>query len=291
MNFKTRDKTLKIRLSVNPDSTANVTLPANKSEQLRALLFALMAEGSSTLHNLSYTKDFKTFLLFCDNCNIPYSFTSPSSLVLKGTHGQIPIANSTIDVKNSGILLRFLTPLMALSHRTTKFTGDSSITSLRPMSEQIQALIRLGCKTEYKEHTGYAPFTIQGPYTKHTTYIYAHDSQHLSGLIFAACFRNTRSTINIEQLCEHPYVFMTLEWLDRLGIGYDLTPWSSITLNGSSHFHGFNYTLSRDLGAALFLIAHALIHQQALILTDIYLDTSHPEREVLMHLQNMGAAV
>jgi 3-phosphoshikimate 1-carboxyvinyltransferase len=289
MSLKTEHKALRIKLSVNPDSIANVTLPANKSEQLRALLFALMAKGSSTLHKLSYTNDFKSFLLFCDNCNIQYSFTSPSSFALKGTCGQIPIANSSIDVKNSGILLRFLTPLMALSHRTTKFTGDSSITSLRPMAEQIQALIRLGCQTEYQGSTGYAPFSIQGPYTKHITYIHAYDSQHLSGLIFAACFRNTRSTLNIEQLCEHPYVLMTLEWLDKLGIGYDLTPWSSITLNGSSHFHGFNHTLSRDLGAALFLITHALIHQQTLLLTDISLDTSHPEREVLIHLQNMGA--
>ncbi|HJN38136.1 MAG TPA: hypothetical protein QF353_05105 [Gammaproteobacteria bacterium] len=286
MNTRTQEQTLVISPSKTIKPSLKPSLPANKSEQLRALLFALMAQGSSTIQHVSHTQDVATFLSFCDNCKIRYSWSTPSTLTIEGTCGLIPTAKEIINIGNSGILLRFLTPLMALNSRPTSFMGDESMACLRPMNQQIEALSQLGSQTHYHQQPGHTPFSIQGPLTQGHCHLRATDSQYLSGLIYAACFRNTTTTFTLSNLCEHSYVQLTLDWLTKLGIHYTLHPWSSLTIHGRPPIHGFNHSLPYDLGSALFLMTYTLLHQQALKLPNVL---PHPEENVLQHLQRMGA--
>lgn len=264
-------------------------LPPSKSHTLRALLFAMMAEGTSKIRNILTSPDtdamIKTIRSFGAEVDI-----KDSTATIKGICGKKLYSNSVIDCNNSGIALRFFTALSALAHNSVVITGDNSIQHNRPIKALVDALNILGVKCKYLNKQGFAPLRITGPVLGHKTTVLGQDSQFVSALIILGALCDHEVEINVINPGEIPWIYLTLSWLDFLKIPYRKNhDFTSFKLFGQAKIKGFEYTVPSDLSSACFPIAAALITRSDLTLTNIDLKDVQGDKKIINLLQDMGA--
>ena len=162
-----------------------IVVPSSKSQTLRAILFASMAKGKSSIHKYLHSPDTDAMIEACRLFGAKIE-VYPSSLNIEGLDGQISHAEDIINAGNSGIVLRFCTALGALASRPVVITGDYSIRHQRPMKELLSGLNQLGVSATSMRGDGYAPVIIQGPLKQGHAVIQGSDSQPVSALLIAA---------------------------------------------------------------------------------------------------------
>ena len=189
-------------------------IPSSKSQTLRAILFATMADGKSIIYRYLNAND--TFAMI-DACRLLGASIDvfQDRLEIIGINGHVEMAQDVIDAKNSGIVLRFISALGALATHPIVITGDHSIRKLRPMKDLIDGLTELGVSVMTMRGDDRAPIILKGPLTGGKTTITGSDSQPVSALLIAAAFANQESEINVSHPGELPWVNMTLNWFNR----------------------------------------------------------------------------
>ncbi len=263
-----------------------IVVPSSKSQTLRAILFASMAKGKSSIHKYLHSPDTDAMIEACRLLGAKIE-VYPSSLNIEGLDGQISHAEDVINAGNSGIVLRFCTALGALASRPVVITGDYSIRHQRPMKELLSGLNQLGVSATSMRGDGYAPVIIQGPLKQGHALIQGSDSQPVSALLIAAAFAKGPTQLTIENLGEKPWVLLTLDWFNRLGIAYEGT----YLLPGLASYSGFEYTVPGDLSSAAFPIAAALVTGSELTVHNVNIDDIQGDKELIFILQEMGAKI
>ena len=123
--------------------SGRVAVPPSKSQTLRAILFGLMGSGKTMIHNPLLSSDTEAALRAI--CHLGAKLQRYDGRIeIEGVAGKLKAAEDVLDVQNSGILLRFLSALTALSPTYTVITGDDSIRHRRPMSHLLKGLKQLG---------------------------------------------------------------------------------------------------------------------------------------------------
>ncbi len=264
-----------------------ITLPSSKSQTMRALLFAAMADGESTLHNLLMSPDTEAMLTACRTIGAKIR-NKGTSYIVKGVSGKVKLCGREINAENSGIILRFITGLVALNNNSITMLGDQSVVK-RPMYPLIKALKNLGAQVTCVDKEGFAPITVSGPITGNATSIEGADSQFVSSLLIAGAFAAQPLEISVNNPGEKPWVDMTLDWFDRLGIQYKRDGYSRYSLEGNTTYPGFEYTIPSDLSSMAFPLAAALITNSTLTINEIDLNDPQGDKMILEILNKMGA--
>ena len=122
-------------------------LPSSKSQSIRAVYFATLANGNSTITNPLNSPDIKAMITACRKLGAKIK-ESKQQLLIQGLGGRVKTPKGTIDAGNSGQVLRFIAPLAGLGAQTLEITGDHSICHNRPIQPLIDALPNLGVKCQ-----------------------------------------------------------------------------------------------------------------------------------------------
>ncbi|MGZ3633293.1 MAG: 3-phosphoshikimate 1-carboxyvinyltransferase [Parachlamydiaceae bacterium] len=268
----------------------SVVIPSSKSQTLRAILFASLAQGKSTIYDYLPANDTQTMIQACRQFGAILNVCN-NHIEIDGTNGKIGPIHTPIDAGNSGIVLRFCSAVSALGTSPITITGDYSICHQRPMQPLINALHQLNVSAISLHDNGYAPVRIQGPIHPGKVEIDGKDSQPVSALLIASAFTNGPTEIQVENPGEKPWVALTLEWFDRLGIPYETHDFNRYNLGGNASYQGFNYRVPGDFSSAAFPIAAALITQSDITLKNINMDDSQGDKALISCLQEMGAAI
>jgi len=265
-------------------------VPSSKSQTLRAILFAALAEGKSYIHNYLNSPDtdamINAFRLFGAKIHV-----FPSYLEIDGIHGNITQCEDVIQAGNSGIVLRFCSAIGALSPYPVVITGDHSIRHQRPMQPLIEGLSQLAVSIKTMRGDNFAPLIIEGPIQTGKITLSGEDSQHVSALLIASAFAKGPIEINVHNPGEKPWIAMTLEWFDRLGISYQNNAFEWYRVEGNSRYQGFDYVVPGDFSSAAFPIAAALITQSELLLKNLDMHDSQGDKKLIEIFQNMGAEI
>jgi len=247
---------------IRPSSlNGSLTLPPSKSHTLRALLFASLAEGACQLENLLESPDVDAM----ERC-------------LKERGG---------DVGNSGITLRFLTALLAHQKEPVTLTGDASIRTRRTLAPLLAALGKLGVKAQ--SHQGFAPVTMQGPLQAGRTEVEGYDSQFVSALLIACSLSEGPTEIVVHNAGEHPWIDLTLSWLDRVGLSYERKGYEWFRLPGAGKVRPFQYCVPGDLSGLAFPIVAALATRSTVKIEGVDLSDPQGDKEIVAILRAMGA--
>ena len=265
-----------------------ITIPPSKSHTLRAILFASLGKGSSQIYNYLPSPDTQAMVNACRLLGAVIDVFD-DKMVIQGTNGTIQPIKDQIDVGNSGIVLRFCSAVAALSSHPVVITGDLSICSQRPMGPLLQGLCQLGASAVSLQENGYAPVTIQGPLKGGIARITGEDSQPVSALLIAASFIEGETDLFVGNPGEKPWVALTLNWLDRLGIRYENHHFTHYRLFGRASYAGFTYTVPGDLSSAAFPLAAALVTESELLIKNIDLTDCQGDKEAITLFQRMGA--
>ncbi len=265
-------------------------VPSSKSHTLRAVLFATMATGQSVINRYLSSTDTFSMIEACKRFGAKIDITH-NSLSIKGVNGKIKHAEDVIDAGNSGIVLRFCAALGALSSHPVVITGDHSIRYQRPMKPLLIALEQVGVSALSMRGDHLAPVILKGPMVPGKILINGQDSQPVSALLIASAFGEGPMDIHVEDAGEKPWLALTLDWFERLGIPYENHEYSHFRMFGKTQYNGFDYTVPGDFSTAAFPIAAALITQSELILENIDMEDVQGDKELILVLKRMGADI
>ena len=181
------------------------TVPPSKSAAHRAVLCAALADGTSHITNIEYSKDIRATLGAAAQLGAKIT-EEPHSLTIKGhgTAGGFVTVTRPVFCNESGSTLRFMIPLFSLTAQKVQFTGAGRLfdrQGLRfeqsPDGITIFGRLRPG------------GFTLPGDVS----------SQFISGLLFAAPLMESESSIEVLAPYEsHSYVDLTLDAMQQFGV-------------------------------------------------------------------------
>ncbi len=271
-----------------------IFIPGSKSHTIRAITAALAANGTSTIINPLVSDDTISCLYAAEKLGAKLSKVyEENGLVwkIKGTNGKL--TNKTdeiINLGNSGTSLRLLTGLAATGTLKICFDGDSSLRG-RPMGSLILALEKLGVKAGASEE-GKCPLAVRGPMLGGETTIDGKTSQFVSSLLFAAPLAKKKTEINVVNINEKPYIEMTLDWLDFLGIKYNCKPdFSQFTVRGNQSYKAFEKIIPADFSTATFALSAAAVTGGNLKIYNLDFTDKQGDKEVFDYFERMGMRV
>lgn len=226
-----------------------VVPPSSKSYAQRAIAAALMAEGTSTLHNVEMCDDTAAALRVVQALGARVSPLEGAVWIIEG--GLDPAAD-TLDIGESGLSTRLFTPIASLCRTPLTITGQNSIMR-RPMDMMIEPLRALG--VEVTHNGGRLPITVRGPLRGGEVRIDGSiSSQFLTGLLMALPLALDDTTIFVDNLTSSPYVNMTLDAMDRFGIDIDHRDYSEFYVPGRQRYQPAVFRMEGDWSAASCLL-------------------------------------
>jgi 3-phosphoshikimate 1-carboxyvinyltransferase len=279
------------KLLIRPSSVqGTIAIPPSKSHTLRAILFASMANGKSEVTHFLHSPDATAMIEAMRTFGTKIDITQ-NALHIQGLAGKLPPAENVIDAGNSGQVLRFVGALAALCPAYTIITGDASIRQRRPVQPLLEALSGLGALATSSRLDGCAPIIIKGPMQSGKTHLTGEDSQPVSGMLIACSFLHGKTTIDVSNPGEKPWIDLTLFWLKKCGIAITHQEYTSYTVPGNARIEGFKCAIPGDFSSAAFPIAAALITQSELALTGVDMSDCQGDKKVIEVLQRMGAHI
>ncbi|NNE03475.1 MAG: 3-phosphoshikimate 1-carboxyvinyltransferase, partial [Eudoraea sp.] len=189
---------MRLKLSGPPSNLLNaeIKITGSKSESNRLLLLqALYPE--IRIQNLSNSDD--------------------AIVMQKGRS----IASGEVDIHHAGTAMRFLTAYFAAQEGKEVVLTGSERMKERPIKVLVEALQDLGAQIYYTNKEGYPPLHITGKkLSKHKVKLPANvSSQYISALLLIApSLENGLELELIGEITSVPYIKMTLELLEQLGI-------------------------------------------------------------------------
>ena len=270
--------------------SGSVMAPPSKSHTLRAILLASMARGKSKIHHYLNSPDTDAMLKACQQLGAHIKQTY-NDIDIIGVAGKPSLPDDVIMVGNSGQVLRFVAAIAALIEGYVVLTGDHSVRFNRPVKPLMKGLSDLGAVCLTTKGDDHAPLIIKGPISSGSAVLEGADSQPVSGLLIASAFLEGETTIQVKNPGEKPWVGLTLDWFDRLGIQYTHQNYEYYTVQGGTIIDGFDYTVPGDFSSIAYPIVAALVTQSCLTIKNIDMKDAQGDKKIIPVLREMGADI
>jgi 3-phosphoshikimate 1-carboxyvinyltransferase len=127
----------------------------------RALLFAALAHGPSTLEHLAPGDDVARTISALRDVGVEIEMHDGTAAVTGRGVDSLTPASNPIDCGNSGTTMRMLAGLLAGRPFTSTLTGDASLRG-RPMARVVAPLRSLGARIAGPDDGAHAPLEIEG---------------------------------------------------------------------------------------------------------------------------------
>jgi 3-phosphoshikimate 1-carboxyvinyltransferase len=269
--------------------TATIAIPGSKSETNRALILAALASGPSVITGGLEARDTQ---LMRDALR-----TLGVQILEKGDRWEVSppesfVAGGTIDCGLAGTVMRFVPPIAALAHGTTRFDGDEQAYA-RPMAPLLGALKHLGARIDGSGHS--LPFNLTGsPQLRggSVTVDAAESSQFLTGLLLAgARYAHGLDIHHIGgEIPSRPHIQMTLAMLRARGVDIDDTAHNSWVVSPGA-IQPLDVTIEPDLSNAAPFLAAAAITGGTVTVPNWPSSTIQPGDAIREILEHFGAQV
>jgi len=144
-------------------------VPGDKSISHRALVFAALAEGASSLTNLATGEDVHATQTALGRFGVKIRTKGDVTTVTGAGASGLREAEDAIDCGNSGTGMRMLAGLASGYDILTVLTGDASLRT-RPMARVAEPLRAMGARIDGRDGGSTAPLVIRGGALRGITY-------------------------------------------------------------------------------------------------------------------------
>lgn len=266
----------------------SIQVPSSKSQSMRAVLFAALADGESRLENLLNSPDVEAMIEACRTLGVEIK-QSGSDWLIYGCGGTPKPPRDVINAGMSGLVLRLVGGVGALTPGYTVITGHPMLCEHRLVEPLLKGLKQWGALAHTMAGNNKAPIVVRGPLSGGIAHIEGQDSQPVSAMLLAGAFSKRPCEIYVSNPGELPWVDLTLTWFDRLGIVYDRDEYNWYRLDGQAHYPGFCYTATGDWSSAAFPLVGALVTGSSVTLNNLAPDDPQGDRHILEVLESFGA--
>ncbi len=268
-----------------------VLLPASKSYSIRAFMIAACG-GTSKIKNPSHCNDAKVAMQVARQLGAIIKYVGSGTWQVMAN--QRPPRLAQVNVHESGTVLRFLLPLVALHGQKAIIDGRGTLKG-RPNQFLTQTLRMMGvCIRGHGKEEG-IPIHLSGGMLQggEIQIDGSLSSQFISALLIACpqLKEATSLTIRGSKAVSNDYIAMTLKVLAQSGIVIKRRGSRHYTMQGTQTFKGLsNFVVPSDYGLAAFLMAAALLHPSHVVLHGNFpKDLIQADHHILPLLKKMGA--
>lgn len=268
--------------------TGRIAVPGSKSHTIRAVVAALLAEGTSEIHAPLYSADTRSALAAAEALGAGVEET-PELWKITGCGKNFTPDSDVIDLGNSGTTMRIMTAVSALGNRKISFDGDSSLRT-RIMAGELSALSALGAVCA--STNGFAPLSVTGPLQGGTAKVDGTTSQYLTALLMALVMAEKDSILTLDFLNEADYVRITLDWLKRCGISVKYTgDLLHFEIPGNQHYQRFSRVIPADFSTAAFPLAAGVVAGKEVRIANLDFDDLQGDKRVFDYVRMMDGNI
>ena len=263
-----------------------LTIPGDKSVSHRSVMFAALADGTSTIDGFLEGEDTRATAAIFERLGVRIETPSPSQRIVHGVgvDGLQP-CTTPLDCGNAGTGMRLLAGLLAAQRFDSVLIGDASL-SKRPMRRVTVPLAKMGARID-TEAGGVPPLRIHGGQVltgiDHTLEVAS--AQVKSALLLAGLYAQGDTVVREP----HPTRDYTERMLSAFGVDIEFSP-GFARLRGGQRLRATDVAVPADVSsAAFFLVAASIIPGSELCLRQVGLN---PRRTgLLTALRMMGADI
>lgn len=266
------------------------TVPSSKSHTIRGFTFASLAEGKSKLTNVLESEDTKATVDACSALGADMTKKAEGEFEISGFNGHPKVRETNIYTRNSGTTTNFTASVAALANEKIIIDGDDSIRR-RPVQPLLLALRNLGAKAVSINNNGCPPVAIQGRMIGGKTTLECKSSQYLSSLLISCPLLEKDTEIEIYDLCELPYIEMTLKWLDDLFIKHYNKDFKKIMIFGGQRYSAFERRIPSDWSSGTFVLVAGAMLGDNVAIKGLDVNDTQADRYVLDHLHKIGSDI
>ena len=275
---------------INPSCfNGNIKAPASKSYSQRAFAAALLRVGKTEILNAGSSNDEIAALNI--TINLGATIIHKHNKILIESQGVFPITDS-INCAESGLCSRLFTPIVAISNQLIGVHAEGSLLK-RKMAGFDTVFKQLDI--EIKDFNGFLPLQIKGPLKAKNLSVDAQNgSQFLSGLLFALSHVAIEPiTIYVKELKSKPYIDLTLEVLQKIGIFITHDNYKELYIKPKNFKKPENTVILNVEGdwssAAYMLVAGALTGSVSI--ENLNLNSVQADKAILKILNDCGALI
>lgn len=264
----------------------SLVIPGDKSVSHRAVMFAALADGTSTIDGFLEGEDTRATARIFSQMGARMETPSPSRRVVHGVGiDGLQAPDGELDCGNAGTGMRLIAGVLAGQAFDSVLVGDESL-SRRPMRRVTGPLAQMGARIDTQDD-GTPP-------------LHVHGGQALKGIDFASpvASAQVKSAVLLAGLYAegetsvvepHPTRDYTERMLAAFGVEIAYSP-GKARLRGGQRLRATDIVVPADFSsAAFFLVAASIIPGSELRLQQVGLN---PRRTGLLHaLRLMGADI
>jgi 3-phosphoshikimate 1-carboxyvinyltransferase len=264
----------------------SLVIPGDKSVSHRAVMFAALADGTSTIDGFLEGEDTRATARIFSQMGARMETPSPSRRVVHGVGiNGLQAPQGELDCGNAGTGMRLIAGVLAGQAFDSVLIGDESL-SRRPMRRVTGPLAQMGARID-TQADGTPP-------------LHVHGGQPLKGIAFASpvASAQVKSAVLLAGLYAdgetsvvepHPTRDYTERMLAAFGVEIEYSP-GKARLRGGQRLRATDIVVPADFSsAAFFLVAASIIPGSELRLQQVGLN---PRRTGLLHaLRLMGADI
>ena len=266
---------------------------ASKSAMQRACAAALLAKGTTFIHNPGKSNDDKAALEIIHNLGATIKKMDANMLRIFSS-GVQPV-KPFIHCGESGLSIRMFTPIASLANVPIEITGEGSLAS-RPMDFFDEVLPLLGVTIQSKD--GLLPMVVTGPIQPVDIEVDGSlSSQFLTGLLMAFSAANAQDvTLHVKDLKSKPYIDLTLQLMQAFGMcvpenrHYESFYFPAHPLNKGDGLTR-NYTVEGDWSGAAFLLVAGAIAGGEVRVNGIFQQSRQADKKIIDALLSAGAHI
>lgn len=264
--------------------TGTLKSPSSKSFMQRAIAISLMADGTSYLSNPCFCNDVSAVLEIAKILGAEVRLTENEVIIIPNNK----LKSYELNVGESGLGIRMLTPLAALHPQSFTLLGEGSLKK-RPMQMLEKPLKDLGVTIQ--TNNGYLPITVKGPLKGGNVEVDGSiSSQILSGLLMALPKTEKSSKIEVLDLQSKPYVDVTMQIMRDFGVKVSHENHTIFHIPGAQNYSSKKYKIEGDWSGSSFHLVGAAISGDV-TLTDIDSTSLQADVKILDALRMAGAEV
>ena len=264
----------------------DVAIPGDKSVSHRAVMFAALADGISTIDGFLEGEDTRATAAIFSRMGVRIETPSPSRRIVHGVGVDgLTAADGELDCGNAGTGMRLLAGLLAGQAFDSTLVGDESL-SKRPMRRVMDPLSRMGARID-AEADGVPPLHIHGGQAlQGMDYTLEVASAQVKSAVLLAGLYASGETVVREP---HPTRDYTERMLAAFGVDIEFSP-GHARLRGGQRLRATDIAVPADFSsAAFFIVAASVIPGSYLRLRAVGLN---PRRTgLLLALRAMGADI
>lgn len=254
------------RLTIQPLTSSietTVTIPGSKSLTNRALILAVLADGTSTLTGALASED--TYVMIDSLRRLGFQIEvldGGETIVVEGQGGHIPATRAELFIGNSGTSIRFLTALVALGHGEYRLDGVPRMRE-RPQAALLEALADLRINARSEGLNGCPPLIVEaeGALRGGTAHLDASaSSQFLSALLMVAPYAKGETVLQVRGALRPFYVDITRRMMAQWGAETRVRNGREYRIPEEQQYRAQeNYPIEPDASSASYFFAVAAI--------------------------------